>query len=365
MQQPFSPVMDEQTRQRMIREELRRTGQIPQGNAPLNTVQQLKIDDVQNQRSLGSDMIAKSDSPNAWTALAKTLASGLSSKWDRDRGAERGSVLEKSMQREANVGRRQQNIENTMTERKQSYLEGAPDRAAKILAEGRSYDESMEVPSMRTTYDGSQRVQEEFDPVSRQWNEVGRGEVGAGTVVNLGAGDNAYTKKRQEQNAERMGTYRKSADASIRSQRNLKQFMRASAEGREGGAVPIVSGIQNFLVTFGFSDTGLKDVAGMQQAIGSIKKEHMDELGARGLTDKDMEIISEALPRAETSREAREAVAGVLQKANDYKIREYIDLIESEKGNYPDIKQMLPSWYDDEKRRYDAYNILKQRGKVP
>jgi hypothetical protein len=173
----------------------------------------------------------------------------------------------------------------------------------------------------------------------------------------------AYRAAREMQNVEYMKESRKTAGTAIKNNRSLSRMFAASKDGREGGAADILSKIQNMFVSFGVPADGLEDVATMQQAVGAIKAEYMSELGARGLTDKDMEILSVALPRMETSREAREKVITILKKENNLKIFGYLDQVADEEERYPGVKVNRPSWYKSavNSNAYGAYKEKQRR----
>lgn len=154
----------------------------------------------------------------------------------------------------------------------------------------------------------------------------------------------AYTKKRGAGAAEQFATDEQAAQSSFDNFNSLNQFMAASKEGREGGAAPLLSGVQNFLVSFGAPAEGLTDVAQMTTSINSILEKKIGQLGARGLTDKDMEILKDALPRMETSREARETVARILMKSNRNTVFQHMDRIKEEEKLYR-ISVPKPKFY--------------------
>ncbi len=167
----------------------------------------------------------------------------------------------------------------------------------------------------------------------------------------------AYLAAREMQNVDYMKDYRKSAGTAVKNNRSLTRMLGASEDGREGGAADIISQVQNLFVSAGGSAEGLQDVSTMKQAVAAMKAEYMHELGARGLTNEDMEILAVALPKMETDRASREAVIKILRKENHIKIYSYIDQINQEKENYPGVKTNLPGWYKNAatSRGYRAY----------
>ena len=169
---------------------------------------------------------------------------------------------------------------------------------------------------------------------------------GAGaSETTLGGGK--YAAERMKIQAKRMDEIEKSATSAYSGKKALDRFVRNSKKGTEGGAQPIISGVKNFLTSFSsYSPDELTSTAVMQQAIGEVKVGLIARFGARGLTDKDMEIINESLPRVATSKDAREKVAEILGKIYEYQIEEYSDALEQEKELHPEVSKGIikPKW---------------------
>lgn len=136
-----------------------------------------------------------------------------------------------------------------------------------------------------------------------------------------------------------------SATSAYRSNQSLDQFVAASANGDQGAFQPISTAAKNLIASFGYNPEGLTDVVVMEQAIGDILSNKMAELGARGLTDRDMQVLKDALPRVNTSQEARVNVANIVKKANAQTIAEFINQTNFIKETYPDFPIMTPSWF--------------------
>lgn len=169
------------------------------------------------------------------------------------------------------------------------------------------------------------------------------------TIVNQQPGDDKYLEERRKAQATRFGELEKAAESAYKQKQTIKRFLDASAKGTAGGAQPIISGVQNFLSSFGYSPEQLKDVRVMEQAIGDILGNKMAELGARGLTDKDMDILRQALPRVAVDRASRDAVAQILEKSADFTLNEYDNARAEEERLYPDFSKKTPmqSWFKD------------------
>lgn len=184
--------------------------------------------------------------------------------------------------------------------------------------------------------------------------EIGRTKTAkkSGQTINNvvgGKGDEEYWKKRLGGQATRMDELEKASESAFNEMKALDRFLASSKNTTEGGAQPVISGVKNILSSFGAKFDDLKDVAEMQQAVADIKTNYLKDLGARGLTDKDMEIINDALPKLATSRPARENIVRILKKAQLKTIESWENMREEEKRVYPDKSQTIftPSWYSN------------------
>ena len=158
-----------------------------------------------------------------------------------------------------------------------------------------------------------------------------------------------YAQERLKGEAAGMTELGKAAKSAYNESKALDRFISNSAKGTAGGAQPLITWTKNFLSSFGYSDDSLSSVAGMQQSIADMKVNKIAQFGARGLTDKDMEIIQQSLPRVDTSPEARIAVANVLKKLKDREIQDYIYARDEEARLYPDLskKIRIPRWLSE------------------
>ena len=178
--------------------------------------------------------------------------------------------------------------------------------------------------------------------------ELERAEKGATrvsqSVQGAGEQEDAYMKKSGTQDAEQTKEMEKSADAAYKNSAALDRFIKNSDKAGAGLLQPALSLAQNFFASFGFNPKSLKSTDDMQSALNSILESKMEEFGARGLTDQDMKILREELPKINTSKESRVNVAKIMQKAFDNDIREFDNRLKQEKELYPQRKQMIPSW---------------------
>lgn len=165
-------------------------------------------------------------------------------------------------------------------------------------------------------------------------------------------GDSKYAENRMGDAAKAMTDLTKSAESAYKANKALDRFTEASKNGTQGGAQPLITGVQNFISSFGYSAESLKDVRQMEQAVGDILGSKMAELGARGLTDKDMEVLRMSLPKVETDRVSRENVVKILKKANENVINEWEGQREQEIATYPELSKRIPEpvWYRDHKK---------------
>lgn len=185
-----------------------------------------------------------------------------------------------------------------------------------------------------------------YQNYQRQLREAGRNT----TTVNVG--DRNYVGARSTAQAEQMTQLERAARSAHQSNEDLQRFLDASAGGDQGAFAPAIGLVRNMLSSFGYEAEQLTDNAVMQQAINEILQNKMAELGARGLTDSDMMVLQRALPQFETSKQAREEIVNVLQKANINTIREYMEARDWEAQEYPDMPVRTPSWL----KYYDVNN---------
>lgn len=186
----------------------------------------------------------------------------------------------------------------------------------------------------------------------------GAGNRGTKVEVVLGKGDTKYSEKRLEGEAARISELSKAAESAFKTNLAIDRFIEASKKGTEGGAQPVISAAQNFLASFGYSPESLQDVRQMEQAVGDILGTKMQELGARGLTDKDMQILRDALPRVSTDRASRENIARIIKKASEFTLNEYHTAREEEGRIYPELATRIPdpAWYKSYKTARNTWS---------
>jgi hypothetical protein len=189
--------------------------------------------------------------------------------------------------------------------------------------------------------------QYQVNTANNQITAVGGGGGGVSVPVTIEQpGGDKYVEGRATAQATQAAELEKAAESAYRSNQALDRFIESSASGDAGAAQPVITGVKNLLSSFGINPEGLTDTLMMEQAIGDILANRMSELGARGLTDRDMQVLRESLPRVATSHEARVMVANVIQKANMSTLKDYNDLVMFEQETYPDARFRRPAWLE-------------------
>ncbi len=228
--------------------------------------------------------------------------------------------------------------------------------------------QELKAPPIRKVIQGGIEVQQELQP-DGTWKELGRGprfkttpDVVSNTTVRVDKSDDEYLKQVRGGQAKAYLELEKSAESAAKQISALDRFIEASEKGTAGGAQPLITGVQNFLSSFGYSPESLKNTVVMQQVIGDILGTKMAELGARGLTDKDMQILREALPRVETDRNARVTVANIMRRNAENTLNEYDNARSEQARIYPEFsaKNPVQGWYRDYRKRNN-----RRSGDVP
>lgn len=166
--------------------------------------------------------------------------------------------------------------------------------------------------------------------------------------INIG-GSSKYEDQRMKSQAVRMDDLAKQARSSYKEMQALDRFTKAGMNATAGGAQPIISGVKNFLSSFGYDSKSLTNVRVMEQAIADMKVNKIAQFGARGLTDKDMEVIHKALARINIDPNARKEVADILRKMHENTIQDYIYSREEEAERFPKMSKQImnPRWLNE------------------
>jgi hypothetical protein len=200
----------------------------------------------------------------------------------------------------------------------------------------------VKAPQSRKIRIGNEEVTQEFDAATGTWKEVGRGPAFSdrpAVQVTVGEkGDSKYIEKRLTGEAEEVSKLYSSADSALKNNAALDRIAKHSDEAFAGAAAPIMASAANFLSSFGYDAKALTSTAQLDQAISEMLANRMGELGARGLTDKDMEVLRSNLPKVNQSKDSRVAVVSVLKKANNATIMDAQERRRMELEQYPDLK---------------------------
>lgn len=159
------------------------------------------------------------------------------------------------------------------------------------------------------------------------------------TVVNnnMPKADSAYLTTRLKGEAESTEKLYSAADSAMKSNAALSRIAASNEDAYAGALAPVMAGAANLFASFGYDSKGLTNTTAIQQAASEMLANRMGELGARGLTDKDMQILRDNMPKVESSREARKMVVDVLRKANDGTITEAQNRRQQELKQYPEL----------------------------
>ena len=149
----------------------------------------------------------------------------------------------------------------------------------------------------------------------------------------------------------------KSATKHLANARNLQRFLRTNHKTPEGALAGALSGVKNVMATFGMESEGLVAAQTGQQALSAILASEMTERGARGLTDKDMEILKDAMPRMDTDREARRIVAEVLLASAQRQVYAQIDAYDQNVAAGSRLTK--PTWMPQMRAEYDTYKQVE------
>ena len=149
----------------------------------------------------------------------------------------------------------------------------------------------------------------------------------------------------------------KSATKHLANARNLQRFLRTNHKTPEGALAGALTGVRNVMATFGMESEGLVAAQTGQQALSAILASEMTERGARGLTDKDMEILKDAMPRMDTDREARRIVAEVLLASAQRQVYAQIDAYDQNVAAGSRLTK--PTWMPQMRAEYDTYKQVE------
>jgi hypothetical protein len=185
-----------------------------------------------------------------------------------------------------------------------------------------------------------------IQPGTQQWEAAHKARLGKMTThpaaptatAIAGKGDSTYVVERLKGEASNVGKLYSAADSAMRSNAALDRIAANNDEAFAGALAPVLAGAANLFSSFGYDSKALTSTAAIQQAASEMLANRMAELGARGLTDKDMQILRDNMPKVESSKEARMMVVNVLKKANEGTIIEAQKRRQQELKQYPELK---------------------------
>ena len=157
----------------------------------------------------------------------------------------------------------------------------------------------------------------------------------------------------QEMQVAQLGVIHKDLDnkeaaglAASKSWDALQRVRDLSDTASQGSLAPFRLAVADFFSSFNISIDPQAQNAGAQMvsAINSILSSQMGQLGARGLTNQDMVILKDNLPKLGTSSEARIAIAEVLQKSNYKTMSEFNNLFTGYKAQVSGLVRIAPEW---------------------
>jgi hypothetical protein len=152
----------------------------------------------------------------------------------------------------------------------------------------------------------------------------------------------------------------KSVQSTISNVSAIERLMSVNDFADEGTLAPLENTVKGIFASFGVNIDNLADNAVLNQAIDGILANYMSELGARGLTDRDMEVLRNNLPRMNQSSEARAAVASVLKSSYRKTLENYEEQRKTFAAKYGDgFLPMAPSGFDRLKNIGSNQNVIR------
>jgi hypothetical protein len=159
----------------------------------------------------------------------------------------------------------------------------------------------------------------------------------------------------QKANIEEYVLGAKSATKHLANAKNLQRFLRTNHKTPQGALAGALTGVRNVMASFGVQSNTLTDAQTGQQALDAILASEMTERGARGLTDKDMDILRGAMPRMDSSSDARREVAEVLLRAAQRQVYGQIDAYDQNIAAGSILTQ--PDWMPQMRAEYENYKL--------
>lgn len=190
-------------------------------------------------------------------------------------------------------------------------------------------------------------------------NQIRKDQFGADEKAGI-AVDLAQSKQdlqTQKYNVDSYAEGNKSAIKHLANARNLQRFLKTNHQTPEGALAGALTGVRNVMATFGMESEGLVAAQTGQQALSAILTSEMTERGARGLTDKDMDILRESMPAMDTDSKARRIVAEVLLEAAQRQVYGQIDAYDQNVA--AGSRLIKPAWMPQMRAEYDTYKQVE------
>jgi len=167
-----------------------------------------------------------------------------------------------------------------------------------------------------------------------------------------------------------------SADSAFSKINSMNRILNLSPDAPQGALQPLITNVQNLISSFGYEIKDLNNAQVVNSTINSILANFMKELGARGLTDSDIRIIGDSLPRLNTSKAARDEVAKILIKSYNKDLEKFRIVRANEARVNPDVARTRETplfyiqWLESEglatdlKRRYQNADELGKKNLI-
>ena len=183
--------------------------------------------------------------------------------------------------------------------------------------------------------------------VSQQGQELYRSPyTGPETDVNITMpGSDKFADEWAKLEVGNYGEHLKAAESAAVNKPAMQRFLASSDLASEGTIQPLFSFVKGVGTSFGLDFESLTAENIGNQANSEILSRFMRELGARGLTDQDMKILRESLPKMTQSKEARESVANIMLKSYDKQLETFSHRF-NVMATKPEVSHMAykPSW---------------------
>lgn len=214
------------------------------------------------------------------------------------------------------------------------------------------------IPTSSPTAVGAPSPRSMLSPQAQE--DVAKAEITEDIKAKAAAREQAYKKMEED-----LRTSESSASAATSTINSLNRFLEASPSASAGGLQPLFTNVKNLLSSLGISADSLVNEQKMSAAIDQVLLGKMESMGsaARGLTDKDMEMMRNSLPRLNTDRRAREEIAKIIMKSKANDLEDYRVRRVNESENFPEMARVRPAprFYMDWIRKTEDFKQLRDQ----